>query len=67
MNNSQILELASNLAHNRTLHELDICSENPLIYTKNENGDSIYKQGIQNEFNIWYEYYLDEINKVINE
>lgn len=61
-----ILELASNLAHNRTLYERkDICNNEDDMYV-NINADTLtYKEEIQDEFNYWYDYYLGEIEKII--
>jgi len=58
------LELASNLAHNRTLYEsMDICNNEDDMYV-NANPDSLtYTEEIQERFNEWYDYYLTEIEK----
>lgn len=63
-----VLELASNLAHNRTLYESgDICNNEDDMY-KNEPFEEEYIEEIQDRFNKWYDHYLDEINKyIINE
>lgn len=59
-------ELASNLAHNRTLTESgDICNNEDDMYTTESTDDDnlIYKEEIQDRFNNWYDYYYTEIMK----
>jgi hypothetical protein len=53
----QMIELASELAHDRTLYESgDICNNEDDMY-KGEN----YTEEIQDRFNHWYDYYLTKI------
>ena len=53
------LELASELAHNRTLYESgDICNNEDEMY----NGEN-YTDEIQERFNQWYDYYLTKIEE----
>lgn len=55
-----IVELASELAHNRTLYESrDICNNEDEMY-EGEN----YTEEIQDRFNHWYDYYLTKIESV---
>lgn len=63
--NINILELASNLAHNRTLYESgDICSSEDDMFDNPTAEVQVYKDEIQDRFNGWYDYYLTEIGKV---
>ena len=58
-----VLELAAELAHNRTLYESgDICNNEDDMYEINDGVES-YTQEIQDRFIEWYDYYLVEINK----
>lgn len=61
--NSVILELASELAHERTKLELSIDSEE-LMYKDHESNELNYREEVQDEFNKWYEYYEDVLRKV---
>lgn len=56
------VELASELAHNRTLYESgDICNNEDDMY-KDMNTDVLtYTEEIQDRFNEWYDYYYREI------
>lgn len=59
------LELAAELAHNRTLYESgDICSNEDDMYEINDGVES-YTEEIQDRFNEWYDYYLMEIEKYV--
>ena len=59
-----IVELASNLAHNRTLYESgDICQNEDDMYISINEQEEVYKEEIQERFNNWYDYYLTEIEK----
>ena len=56
----QMIELASELAHDRTLYESgDICNNENDMY----NGEN-YTEEIQDRFNEWYDYYLTKIESV---
>jgi hypothetical protein len=57
------LELASELAHIRTLYESgDICNnEDDMYHIK--DGREYYTEEIQDRFNEWYDFYLSEIEK----
>lgn len=59
-----LLELASELAHSRTLYESgDICNNEDDMF-EDTNADVLtYKEEIQDRFNEWYDYYLSEIEK----
>jgi hypothetical protein len=59
-----LLELASELAHSRTLYESgDICNNEDDMF-EDINADVLtYKEEIQDRFNEWYDYYLSEIEK----
>ena len=59
-----LLELASELAHSRTLYESgDICNNEDDMF-EDINADVLtYKEEIQDRFNGWYDYYLTEIEK----
>lgn len=60
----RIIELASELAHARTMFELNITEEE--MYK--ESGDVLfYKEDVQDVFNEWYDYYLTGIEKVLLE
>ena len=60
------LELAAELAHNRTLYESgDICNNEDDMFIDNNYGLQIYTDEIQDRFNEWYDYYLGEIEKYI--
>lgn len=60
MTTEQILELASELAHSRTLYEsTDIINNEDDMY----NGEN-YTEEIQDRFNEWYDYYLTQIEKI---
>lgn len=59
-----ILELASNLAHDRTLYEsYDILNNEDEIYQDINAEELHYTEEIQDRFNEWYGYYLSEIDK----
>lgn len=59
-----VLELASELAHNRTLYESgDICNNEDDMYVYISAETLVYKEEIQDRFNEWYDYYLTEIVK----
>jgi hypothetical protein len=59
-----VIELASELAHSRTLHESgDICNNEDDMFDDPVDGVQIYKEEIQDRFNEWYDYYLTEIKK----
>lgn len=58
------IELASELAHNRTLYESgDICSNEDDMFEEPTASITTYKEEIQDRFNDWYDYYLTEIEK----
>jgi len=58
------LELASELAHTRTLYESgDICDNEDDMFEDPTAGITTYKEEIQDRFNNWYDYYLSEVNK----
>lgn len=60
------LELAAELAHNRTLYESgDICNNEDDMFIDNNYGLQIYTDEIQDRFNEWYDYYLGEIEKYV--
>lgn len=55
-----MIELASELAHDRTLYESgDICNNEDDMY----NGEN-YTEEIQDRFNEWYDYYLTKIESI---
>jgi hypothetical protein len=59
-----ILELASNLAHDRTFYESgDICNNEDDMFEDIDAEILTYKEEIQDRFNEWYDYYYDEIYK----
>jgi hypothetical protein len=61
--NINVIELASELAHNRTFYERgDICNNEDDMYNE-INGEYFYKDEIQQTFNHWYDYYFTEIEK----
>lgn len=55
------LELASDLAHLRVLAESPHLSEGELWEEEEDSPTLVYKEEIQEEFNGWYEFYLDQI------
>jgi hypothetical protein len=58
------IELASELAHSRTLYESgDICNNEDDMFNDPIDGVQTYKEEIQDRFNDWYDYYLTEIKK----
>lgn len=60
------LELAAELAHNRTLYESgDICNNEDDMFIDNNYGLQVYTDEIQDRFNEWYDYYLGEIEKYV--
>jgi hypothetical protein len=63
---SKRIELASDLAHDRTLYESgDICNNEDEMW-KDPNAISLtYKEEIQNRFNEWYDFYLSKIESII--
>ena len=61
-----ILELASNLAHDRTLYESgDICNNEDEMWENIDSNELVYKEEVQERFNFWYDHYLNEIDKCI--
>ena len=59
---SKMLELASNLAHDRTFYESgDIIMNEDEMY---QEGGENYTEEIQDRFNSYYDFYLTEIEKV---
>jgi len=62
---SDVLELASELAHNATIKNLDIL-DNSLMYEEDENGNQVYKEWVQDEFDANYDYYLTTIEQTLN-
>jgi hypothetical protein len=60
MTTEQMIELACELAHDRTLYESgDICNNEDDMY-EGEN----YTEEIQDRFNQWYDYYLTKIEQI---
>jgi len=61
------IELASELAHNRTLYEsgdILLCEDDMYIDPNAEV--LVYTEEIQDRFNEWYSYYLGQIEKCDN-
>jgi hypothetical protein len=68
MTNEQILELASDLAHDRTLYESgDICSNEDDMFEDINSDVLTYKDEIQDRFNEWYDYYLTKLESINNQ
>jgi hypothetical protein len=66
MTTSELLELASNLAHTRTFYESgDICDNEDDMYVDPNAEITIYKDKIQDRFLTWYDFYLTEIKQVV--
>ena len=65
LDNSKILELSSNLAHNRALDETtnERRNENFSIFIDENAEELIYTEEFQNIFNKWYDYFYNEIIK----
>jgi hypothetical protein len=62
---SDVLELASELAHNATKVSLNIV-DSAVMYIEDENGNHVYTDEIQDEFNSHYDYYLTMIEQTLN-
>jgi len=59
-----LIEIASELAHNRTLYESsDICNNEDDMYEYPNSEELKYKEEIQDRFNNWYDYYLSSLSK----
>ena len=54
------IELASELSHVATQRSLNIV-DSVEMYIEDENGNHVYKDDVQDEFNDWYDYYLTMI------
>ena len=54
------IELASKLAHVATQRSLNIV-DSVEMYIEDENGNHVYTDEVQDEFNDWYDYYLTMI------
>jgi hypothetical protein len=66
MSTEELLELASDLAHERTLYESgDICNNEDDMYVDPSAESTMYKEEIQDRFNDWYDYYLSRIKNVV--
>jgi hypothetical protein len=55
------IELASELAHVATQRSLNIV-DSVEMYIEDENGNHVYTDEVQDEFNDWYDYYLTMID-----
>lgn len=62
MTTEQMIELASWLAHDRTLYESGY-NENDM-YENPTDAIQFYKEEIQDRFNEWYDYYLTKIESI---
>ena len=62
---SDVLELASELAHNTTKNSLGI-EDSADMYGQDESGNHVYKEWVQDEFNANYDYYLTIIEQTLN-
>ncbi len=62
---SHIIELASELAHNTTKVSLNIV-DSAVMYIEDENGNHVYTDEIQDEFNAHYDYYLTMIEQTLD-
>lgn len=62
---SDVIELASELAHNATKKSLNIV-DSVEMYIEDENGNHVYKDDVQDEFNELYDYYLTMIEQTLN-
>lgn len=59
-----VLEVAAELAHNRTFYESgDLCNNEDDMFDNPTDGIQVYNEKIQDRFNEWYDYYLGEIEK----
>lgn len=64
LTDSNSIELACELAHDRTLYESgDICNNENDMYEDPTAHIQTYKDEIQDRFNHWYDYYLTKITK----
>lgn len=57
-----ILELADELAHQRTKNELNIVDSSEMY--EQQSIEIRYKDSVQDVFNKWYDYYLDKIEEL---
>jgi hypothetical protein len=62
---SDVLELASELSHNATKKSLNIL-DSVEMYIEDENGNHVYKDDVQDEFDYHYDYYLTMIEQTLN-
>ena len=61
------MELASELAHERTLYESgDICNNEDDMYEDINAETTVYKDEIQERFSNWYDYYLNKLRSFKN-
>lgn len=60
-----IVELASDLAHTRTLYESgDICLSEDEMFLDINSDTTVYTEEIQDRFNEWYDFYYSSIMDV---
>lgn len=60
-----IVELASDLAHTRTLYESgDICLNEDEMFLDINSDTTVYTEEIQDRFNEWYDFYYSSIMDV---
>jgi hypothetical protein len=65
---SKIIEIACNLAHNKTLFDSgDICQNEDDMYQNPELRVLVYKEEIQDRFNANYDYYYTELCKILKQ
>lgn len=65
---SQIMELACELAHERTKANLlseEVIFTEDCMYQEDENGNWVYTEIVQDEFNNQYDYYLSTIENIL--
>ena len=64
---SEILELASELAHDKTEEELlasGAIQDEEDMYC-DDNGNKVYNESTQDLFNIHYDYFFDKISEIL--
>lgn len=63
-----LVEAASELAHDRTLYESgDICNNEDEMYLEDNPDCLTYKDEIQERFNNWYDHYFNVLSSFIED
>ena len=56
-----LVEVASELAHNRMVFSIDMDCNEDSLYQQLDNGDFVYTEEAQDIFNDWYDYYYNRL------